>query len=265
MRTLVVSTITLLAIALAGQASAADGKHKFNPRLMSKIVGGAEMFANGAGDMALPRDKFPGVKFLSSKTFFEQNPDRSKTPSGLYILDADFVPRALPDILKEQGLKLASDGSLTDAKGAKQTLLLWHHLVAPNQKQGMLDRNSHGWSWLDLVVPGARAATPYPLSYVSAWGSWRGESGFCRTVYADTGADAWGPLQAGDRPHTRIESIETRVALAHYRRNSCSSCDTSRSHDEWSVGCFWPAWAASGYHYANLKEGWFSWTWTWRW
>lgn len=229
-----------------------------------KIAGGVEVTtAASADDMALPREKFPGVHFASSTEFFAQNPDRSKTPSGLYILDADFVPAQLPDHLKSLGLTLGQDGSLVDAKGEKTTMLYFPRLAKVAGKQGALPGGVTKWS-LGLI-PSAHAATPYPLSWVSAGASWRLPTGFCRTVTADSRIDAWGPLHGGARPHTRIEYLEARVRVAHDRSSRCPNADVCTAHDSWSVGCFWPAYGASGSHYVHAKEGTFMWTWTFSW
>ena len=231
-------------------------QHKIN------IQGGEEITnAERAADLALPRSKYPQVHFVEAKTFFAENKDRSKTPSGLYILDSEFIPQQLPEILKAAHLTLKADGSLVNAKGGKVAMVLWHKLVAVSEKQGYLTDHEKGWSILPVVY----AANPYPLSYVSAWGSWYADNGFCRSLTANTGADAWGPVQNGARPHTRIQFIETRAwaSGAGTADNTCGNCYTEGSQSVANFGCFWPAYGGGTYSYADLKDGSFSWSWQW--
>ena len=100
---------------------------------------------------------------------------------------------------------------------------------------------------------------------MSAWGNWYADNGFCRSLTADTGADAWGAVQNGARPHTRIQFIETRAwaSGANTVDNQCANCDTLTSQSEASFGCFWPAYGGGTYSYADLKDGSFSWSWQW--
>ncbi len=103
-------------------------QHKMN------IEGGVEITAaEKAVDLALARGKFPQVRLVQAKQFFTEHKDRSKTPSGLYILDATFIPQQLPEILKEAELTLRADGTLVNAKGEKVTMVLWHKLVAASK------------------------------------------------------------------------------------------------------------------------------------
>jgi hypothetical protein len=226
------------------------------------IEGGVEITtAEKAADLTLAPEKFPQVRLVKAKQFFAEHQDRSKTPSGLYILDSTFIPGQLPEILKEAELTLKPDGILVNAKGEKVTMVLWHKLVAVSEKAGSLSEDDRGWS----ILPVVHAASPYRLSLVSAWGSWQADNGFCRSLTARTGADSWGPLQNGSRPHTRIQYIETRAWAneAGTTDRECRNCDKLTSRAEASFGCFWPAYGTGTYSYANLKDGSFSWTWRW--
>jgi len=226
------------------------------------IEGGAEITtAEKAADLALAREKFPQVRLVPAKQFFAEHQDRSKTPSGLYLLDSTFIPGELPEILQEAELTLKPNGTLLNAKGEKVTMVLWHKLVAVSEKTGSLSDNDRSWS----ILPVVHAASPYPLSHVSAWGSWEADNGFCRSLTARTGADSWGPLQNGSRPHTRIQYIETRAWAnqAGTTDRECRDCDKLRARAEASFGCFWPAYGTGTYSYANFKDGSFSWTWRW--
>ena len=230
-------------------------QHKLN------IVGGTEITApERAIDLAAPRAKYPQTHFVTSAQFFAANKDRSKTPSGLYILDADFIPVQLPEILEKARLTLKPNGTLLIAQGGLATLVLWHKLVQVTTPRASVDPNQR-WSLLTPVA----AASPYPLSWVSAWGSWSADNGFCRSVTANTGADSWGPVQNGNRPHTFIQYIETRAwsSGASTIDNQCRNCDTLTASSTASYGCFWPAYGFGVDGYADLKDGSFSWSWSW--
>jgi hypothetical protein len=245
-----------LATKLPANLALKNIEHKVN------IVGGTEIkTAAKAEDLALPRARFPQIRFAQSNQFFAANKDRSKTPSGLYILDSDFIPEQLPEILSRAHLTLRPDGSLVNAQGGKATMVLWHKLVQYTAKRASLADHEKSWS----LFPSVYAASPYPLSWVSAWGNWYADNGFCRSVTATTGADSWGPVQNGARPHTRIQFIETRAwsngtsTIDH----QCSNCDTLTSQAQASYGCWWPAYGFGVDGYADLKDGSFSWSWSW--
>lgn len=226
-----------------------------------KVAGGVVKRVTGA-EAGLPAKALPGARFMSLKGFLAKYKDRSKTPSGLYILDADFIPSRLPAVLKEEGLALQQDGTLLNAKKEKTTLVLSPRVY----RVGLKKAQAPSLRWTFRLIDRAEAANPYPLSWVSWWWSWRTPSGFCRTVRARTNAASWGPLQGGDRPHTRIQYIETRAYVGSSGdRDSCRNCDEEGSSDSWRVGCLWPAYGASGYHYVNFAEGSFNYSWTFRW
>ena len=120
------------------------------------IVGGTEITApERAIDLAAPRAKFPQVHFAASRAFFAANKDRSKTPSGLYILDANFIPTQLPEILAH--VTLHPDGSLTNAQGGKIAMVLWQKLVQVTTPRASLSRPDERWS----LLPSAHAASPF--------------------------------------------------------------------------------------------------------
>ena len=257
----------ILVLSLSAQQNKKPTQKVENPELKNlhhkiELKGGEEITtAEKAGDLAQPREKFPNVHFVQAKAFFTEQKDRSKTPSGLYILDSDFIPKQLPEILKKEHLTLKPDGTLLNAKGGKVSMLLWHKLVAVNEKKASAEHDK-GWNILPVVY----AAYPYPLSYVSAWGSWYADNGFCRSLTADTGGDAWGPQdQYGNRPHTQIELIETRAWASGggTADNTCSNCSSEFSQSVADYGCWWPAYGGGTYSYAALTDGWFSWSWQW--
>jgi hypothetical protein len=231
-------------------------KHKID------LKGGVEITtAEKAADLAVPRSKYPQLHFVESRSFFKEYKDRSKTPSGLYILDSELIPPQLPEILKAQHLELKPDGTLVNAQGGKVSMVLWHKLVAVDERRRSQKDEENGWSLLPVV----HAASPYPLSYVSAWGSWYADNGFCRSLTSTTGADAWGPLQNGARPHTFIQFIEARawVLSGAMIDRVCKNCYTLEAQSVQNFGCFWPAYGTGTYSYADLKDGSFSWSWSW--
>ena len=228
------------------------------PKVELKIKGGKATPVKGrrAGH---PLGKLPGAKSIS----FAQWRDMKDIPAtGLFLVETDFVPYNLPARLKKEGLTLTKDGKLRDKKGPVTLFVASEAFQAElNAKQSLLDKAS------GLFMGTAHAASPYPFSRFtwSMW--WRYRGGFCRDYRAWTVAEAWGPEQDGARPHTRIEYMETRAEIGSRRdRDSCSNCDEESSYARWDIGCWWPAHGgASGWHYANWKDGWFSATRTWSW
>jgi hypothetical protein len=229
----------------------------------ARLVGGVEIVTlKEAGDMALPYDKYRGIQYRSSKEFFEQYPDRSKTPSGLYLLDTELVPRQLPEILVRNGLALGPNGSLVNQKGEKAVMVLGYRLVAVRKKQGSLPGSIFG-----LLAPSsALAATPFPLEWVSAWYSWSDDEGFCRSITTSTGADAWGPIidPWGDRVHTNIQQIEAYAnAAGSPNDQKCNNCGWDSAQATNNFGCFWPAHGGGEWGWADTKDGSFNWSYSW--
>ena len=202
----------------------------------------------------------PGARYVSSEDLHKE-----KTPikSGLLLLDMDFVPHELPKNLAEEGYTLLKNGKMRDAKGNPVLMILRAQVFALyDEKQGALTLDQgQKKSWLDVLVPTAKAGNPYPLR-CATW-AWRRtyNGGFCRSITARTSADAWGPDEAGgcgpNRPHTRIDYIETRAEIGSLRdRDSCTNCDSELSRRTWNIGCFWPAFGGgSTFHYAHVNDG----------
>ncbi len=211
--------------------------------------------------MALPREKFRGIHFMGSEEFFRKYPERNKTPSGLYLLDTELVPRQLHEILALNGLALGPNGSLINHKNEKAFMVLGYKLVTIRKKQGALPEHR---GFLGLLGPApAYAASPFPLEWVSAWWSWSDDEGFCRSLSANTGADAWGPVVDawGDRVHTNIEQVETfAYAFDAQDDERCNSCPWSSSHANRDFGCFWPAHGGGQGGWWDTKDGSFNWS-----
>jgi hypothetical protein len=117
-----------------------DSQQTQNVRHATKLEGGVEIVGvKQAQDMVLPPDRYPGIHFFAQPNeFFFLYPDRSKVPSGLYLLDTQLIPRQLPEILRRNGLTLNPDGTLVNGAGEKVVMALRYKLVALTKKQGSL-------------------------------------------------------------------------------------------------------------------------------
>jgi hypothetical protein len=216
-----------------------------------KIEGAVEVTSvKDAQDMALPLDQFKGIKFIRSSDFFAKFSDRKNTPSGLYLLDTELIPKQLPEILARNGVALGPNGSLVNQKGEKAVMILGYRLAAVTpQKQG--------------APP---AAFPFALEWVSFWWSWVADEGFCRSLTASTGADAWGPIIPfwGQRVHTNIEQIESFAAAADARDDKiCNNCPWEFAQANRDFGCFWPAHGGGQWGWVDFKDGSFHWSANW--
>jgi hypothetical protein len=229
----------------------------------ARLVGGVEIVnLKDALDMSLAYNRYPGLQFRTSSEFFAQYPDRSKVPSGLYLLDTELVPPQLPQILARADLAVGPNGTIVNNTGGKVVVVLGYKLVAIPKKQGSLPGSIFG-----LLAPtSAHAANPFPLEYVSAWYSWNDDEGFCRSITATTGGDAWGPVidQWGDRVHTNIQQIEVYANAAGVPSDQlCKNCAWQTAQATDSFGCFWPAHGAGEWGWADLKDGGFNWSYSW--
>lgn len=239
------------------------GCEKEQPRIKHKVVGGDVVLLKGE-QAGLPLEALPGLKTITFKQWLSM---KDIPETGLYLVDTDFIPQGLPERLKEEGLSLHQDGTL-DSVGVNIALFIQSQVYQIVEKKSSLNTLPGVLEKLvSTFIKPAAAATPYPFSSYSWQMWWKYQGGFCRNYKAKTIAEAWGPLQEGTRPHTRIEYIETRVEVGGKKdRDSCFGCDEQSSYTRLELGCFWPAHGkASGWHYANWKEGSFSATITWSW
>ncbi|MCM1981672.1 hypothetical protein [Lyngbya confervoides] len=227
-----------------------------------KFNGGSVQIAP-ASRAGLALSDLPGVRQISLQRWSEL---QTVPETGLYLVETPFVPRTLKDQLAEMKYTLKPDGTLLDELGQRVTLFVKSEVFEVQQPAARFFPTLQ--ASLPLVgVPMLQAANPYPFSQFSWSMYWRYRGGFCRDYRAWTKAEAWGPIQGGYRPHTRINYIETRAEIGSRRdRDSCSNCDTESSYVRWDIGCFWPAHGgATGFHYANWQDGSFSATRTWSW
>jgi hypothetical protein len=249
------------------------GIGKLPPKPGWQLQGATEIkFAKDAGDMAFPQAKLRGIHITTEAEFIAKHPDRSKVPSGLYLLDTDIIPKNLPEILSKNGVALGPDGGIVDNQGKKAVLVLRHKLVAVSKKRSGLEQNHLKYGLLkrslfDLFSSSsADAAYPFGLEWVSAWASYHSYEGFCRTARESTGADAWGPVidQWGDRVHTNIQYIQAYANATDATSNQwCVNCSSQFATAEQDYGCGWPAHDGSRFSFAYLKDYNFSWYWSW--
>jgi hypothetical protein len=238
----------------AGAPQSVRGKERLD------IAGGVEVTTEEkAADMALPRANAPGVHLVKSDEFFRQYSDRRKAPSGLYILNSEFIPRELPDRLKAAGVTLRPDGTLVNAQGRPVTMVVWSKLVVvPGDTRPM----QHTWLE-ELGFSPAHAAEPYPLSAWSVFYSWTIETGYCTDMRVDTNANAWGPLQGASRPPTNVQFLGTRAwAGAGTYDNWCINCSAQHTYAEVNNGCGWPGIVIASYSAAALRDGSNGWYWS---
>ena len=213
--------------------------------------------ANVPQDMILPSDQFKGIHFYQSDEFFSKFSDRKSTPSGLYLLDTELVPKQLPAILAKNNVALGPDGAVVNQKGEKVVLILGYRIAAV--KKNPVDRGFSGLTGQTSLSP---QASPFPLEWVSYWYSWNDNEGFCRSMTSTTGADAWGPIidPAGDRVHTNIDYIEAVANAAdayvdHYGFGI--SWEYAQAYRDF--GCFWPAHGGGQWGWVYFQDG--SWNW----
>ncbi len=193
---------------------------------------------------------------------------KSIPKSGLYLVETQFIPASLPKQLKQLRYTLKPDGTLLDETGKPITLFLMSEVFEVKRNPTNIKTITQASTKaLSSSAGELQAANPYPFSYFSWSAWWKYDGGFCRNYRAWTTAEAWGPLQGGARPHTRIQYIETRAQTGTKTdRDSCSNCDEESSYVKRDIGCWWRAHGkGSGSHYANWKDGNFSATRTWGW
>jgi hypothetical protein len=209
-------------------------------------------------EAGLPEKAAPGAKFVSSKDLAGMH---DQPRSGLFLIDMDFVPVNLLSRLAESGYDLRPSGDLLAKDGTPVLAFLRERVFRlETADKGIVGKRLGGL--MDTILPDAKAAVPYELR-CATWAWLRSsDSGFCRSIHARTWADTWGPDEGGgcgpERPHTRVEYIETRAEIVNgpRDRDSCSNCDQNYSHARESKGCVWPAIGGfSTYHYAHVKDG----------
>lgn len=179
----------------------------------------------------LPLDRLAGARPISSSEV--KRMDVRKQGTGLFLVDIDFVPRELSDILKSKGLTLSPDGRLLD-KNREPVVVFVTSEMYKVQRQ-------------DKPRPALESkASPFPFTCntFTPWAIYHG--GFHRWYEAHTYAVANGPDANGGcsnaSPHTRIDYLQARAAVSGDGGYSeCFSCDQVQADDTWDVGYWWPA------------------------
>lgn len=220
-------------------------------QLEIKIKGGTATYVplEKAG---LPQASLPGVKFITSDAMAKM---KEPTESGVFIIDAQAVPRNMPTLLKQASFSLSPDGTLTNAKGEKIALFahsLTYRLESGQKRTEVPSLWQFASGVFDVIVPPARAGVPHPFSCFTTeiWAVYQ-VSAFHRWQQAHTYAEANGAEVGGTcgpaRPDTAISSIRVEAgfvglpAATTVTRSSCRDCvrrSVSRQHD---FGYFWPA------------------------
>lgn len=197
-----------------------------------RVEGGRAVEVSGA-DAGYAFAAFPGVKRITRSALSSMR-DIPKT--GLFIVDADYVPVTLMEDLKADGYELREDGALVDAEGELATMFVrpetfkvMQTSIGPDQrffqepsppsqpddrggigKQGSLSPmpdmlEQPIWSRLedllngigDTLISPAHAASPFPFTCFSWYWRWKYNGGFCRDYRAWTDAYSWGPGPGG--------------------------------------------------------------------
>lgn len=209
-------------------------------------------------EAGLPLSDVPGAKSITSADWAKM---RKIPKTGLFIVDADYVPGDFRESLKEEGYTMDAKGKIKDREGrSKAIFILPQTYEMKGQRQGWLDRFKKQAS--SAIVSEAKAGNPYHFACYSASAWLVYSNGFCRYWDLKTKGWAYGPKAGGGCgwpvPATNISSIEV-WAWIHgkaFRSASCSNCSSKGVTATWDIGCFWPAYGSGGLleNYANLRD-----------
>ncbi len=208
-------------------------------------------------EAGLPFSDFPGVKRLSSAQWARM---KQIPKTGIFVVDADYVPGDFRDALKEEGYSLDGKGVLTDREGKQKAIfILPQTYELKGQRQGWLEQLQKYAG--DTVIGDAKAGSPYQFACYSAQAWLVYDEGFCRHWDLKTRGNAYGPKAGGGCgwpvPTTNISSIQVWAWIhgASFRNSSCSNCSTKSVTATWDIGCFWPAHGGASFeNYANLQD-----------
>lgn len=197
----------------------------------------------------MPANALPGVRFISMGEAREMDVTRLER-GGLFLVDIEFVPRELPEILERKELRLGRDGTLMDQN--QEPVVAFYtsevYVMSPEYEQrSQAEPLSRFFSGLaDVLVPAAEAAWPFAWRCYSFSPSAWYHGGFHRWYEADTWTGAYGADGSGgcswSSPYTHIDYQQARAAVGgggSYQH--CFNCEREHAHDEWDVGYFWPA------------------------
>ncbi len=192
--------------------------------------------------------------------------DMRQLKSGLYLIDLDYIPHFVKQVIAEYKFTLRPDGSLVDAEGqdakifvAGETGLVKGESLSPNESiNASMDLNNLLMDRYDAQLD---PANPYPFRCYSyhPWAVYHG--GFHRWYDARTYASSYTTDPAGNcsiqSPRTNIEYLQTYAVVGGGPDvDSCANCNSEDSRDVWDVGYFWPAHGTpTTYHHGVYKDG----------
>jgi hypothetical protein len=205
------------------------------------VEGGTANLLTG-NDAGLPLSKFPQVKLMSLNSA-----KNMKTPpeTGVYLVGSAHVPYAFQNFLKNEGLTLHDNGLLLDKEGNKVTLFVHSETfeIVP-----------------DAPKNGRTKLAPFRATmdgYTKLTQSWS-----CRYFHSYAEALAWKPEKVnGEWVPLNIDQIkcQTTIGLTDNTPDdtgTCTNCSKAGAHEEWKVGCGWPAVPiVHGKDYGYFKEG----------
>ncbi|MBI1213048.1 MAG: hypothetical protein GC190_16415 [Alphaproteobacteria bacterium] len=176
--------------------------------------------------------------------------------TGLFIVDADYVPGNLREALKEEGYSLQANGTVLDRERKPKAIF-----ILP-QTYELPDKGNGRQGWLGGIIGEAHAGNPYRFACYSAQAWLVYSNGFCRYQDLKTKAWAYGPHAGGGCgwpvPSTNISSIQVWAWIHGHAFNqaTCSNCSSKGVTASWDIGCFWPAYGAGSWfeNYANLHD-----------
>ncbi len=233
---------------------------KPGPRLQMGIRGTEARRLTGE-QAGLPRSVLPGAKFITSDEWAKM---REIPKTGLFFVDADYVPGNLEQALKQEGFSVEQGGAvLLDRERKPKAMFILPQTYElsgrPGGRQGLLERAGKMAS--RALVGEAQAGSPYWFACYSAQAWLVYDNGFCRYQDLYTQGWAYGPKAGGGCgwpvPATRISSIETWAWILgiDFQDRSCTNCSTQSVKAHWGIGCFWPAYGSSSFeNYANLRD-----------
>ena len=207
----------------------------------------------------LPRTAIPGARFISSDEWQKM---REIPKTGLFIVDADYIPGNLPEELKSEGFRIDGNGNVVDAKNTPRAIFILPQTYELSGKgsgrQGSLDGSR---SFAGGIIGTAQAGNPYWFACYSAQAWLVYSNGFCRYQDLKTKGWAYGPKAGGGCgwpvPATNISSIEVWAWIkSHaFKSASCGNCSSKGVTASWDIGCFWPAYGSTFFeNYANLQD-----------
>jgi hypothetical protein len=199
------------------------------------VVYGGKVVRVKGKTAGLPPEGLPAAKFVTMSAV--RKLDVRKQRTGLFLVDIDFVPRELADLLKSKGLTLKHDGTLHDKHNEPVV--------------GFVTGEVYQVRPSDKAAPNPRPfASPFPFTCFSflptAFYHETGIGGNHRWYDAHTLAVAYGPDGSGGcsdaSPHTRIDYIQARAAVREGGDlQQVWGSDQVQANDTWDVGYGWPA------------------------